>query len=150
MFAVCITRPVPGIAKYSARCRAEFQANVATRPSSDTPNASRAAAIRRASSRTSSLGGASSVSALTGGYHAAFIGGAICAVLAAVVGVTLLHEAPMPAHGHGEMPGAEPALAPIRMDCRYTFRVRASGVSGMAGRTLSLSQAARPDWIRRT
>jgi EmrB/QacA subfamily drug resistance transporter len=52
-----------------------------------------------ASSRTSSLGGASSLSALTSGYHAAFIGGAICALLAAGLGVALLHEARhVPAH----------------------------------------------------
>ncbi len=52
-----------------------------------------------ASSRTSSLGGTASLSALTSGYHAAFIGGAICAALAAALGVALLREAHgAPAH----------------------------------------------------
>jgi len=59
-----------------------------------------------ASSRTSSLGGSASLSALTSGYHAAFIGGAICAALAAAVGVALLREAQgAPAH-HGEYEAA--------------------------------------------
>jgi MFS family permease len=45
-----------------------------------------------AASRTSTLtaSGESSVAALTGGYHAAFLGGALFAVTAAVVGVGLL------------------------------------------------------------
>src|SRR5438876_10946921 len=46
-----------------------------------------------ASARTRSLGGSASLSALTSGYHAAFIGGAICAALAAALGITLLREA---------------------------------------------------------
>ena len=59
-----------------------------------------------ASSRTSSLGGSASLSALTSGYYAAFIGGAICAALAAAVGVALLREAQgAPAH-HGEYEAA--------------------------------------------
>ena len=63
-----------------------------------------------ASSRTSSLGGAASASALTSGYHAAFLGGAICALLAAALGVALLHEARgAPAHGHDEYEAAPAA-----------------------------------------
>ena len=40
MFRVCSTRPVEGAAKYSSRWRAEFQANVPTRPSPLMPRVS--------------------------------------------------------------------------------------------------------------
>jgi EmrB/QacA subfamily drug resistance transporter len=65
-----------------------------------------------ASSRTSRLqtAGQSVNAALTGGYHAAFLGGTICAVLAAVVGVVLLHEAKAPGFAHGERLSAEPVF----------------------------------------
>jgi EmrB/QacA subfamily drug resistance transporter len=65
-----------------------------------------------ASSRTSSLetAGHSVNAALTGGYHAAFLGGTICAVLAAVVGVALLHEARAPGFVHDERISAEPVF----------------------------------------
>jgi MFS family permease len=65
-----------------------------------------------ASSRTSSLqtAGHSASAALTGGYHAAFLGGTICAVLAAAVGVVLLREAKAPGVAHGERLGAEPVF----------------------------------------
>jgi MFS family permease len=59
-----------------------------------------------AASRSSSLrlGGAGELSALTGGYHLAFLVGAAFAAAAAVIGGTLLREAePMAAHepAHG-------------------------------------------------
>jgi EmrB/QacA subfamily drug resistance transporter len=62
-----------------------------------------------ASSRTSSHGGASSLPGLTSGYHAAFLGGAICAVLAATIGALLLRERDVSAaHAHEAVPaGAE-------------------------------------------
>jgi hypothetical protein len=44
----------------------------------------------------------SQAAALTSGYHAAFIGGAIAALLAATVGALLLHEASPQAHGEYE------------------------------------------------
>ncbi len=58
-----------------------------------------------AASRTHSLrvGGAGELSALTGGYHLAFLVGAAFAALAAVLGGTLLREA---------QPAAEPEVAP--------------------------------------
>jgi EmrB/QacA subfamily drug resistance transporter len=58
-----------------------------------------------AASRTHSLsvGGAGELSALTGGYHVAFLVGAAFAALAAVLGGTLLREA---------QPAAEPEVAP--------------------------------------
>jgi MFS family permease len=62
-----------------------------------------------AASRTSSQGGASLPSALTSGYHAAFIGGAICAVLAASLGVTFLREAPAPQREAAEAEAAAAA-----------------------------------------
>ena len=40
MLSVCRTRPVDGAAKYSSRWRAEFHANVATRPSALMPRVS--------------------------------------------------------------------------------------------------------------
>jgi EmrB/QacA subfamily drug resistance transporter len=54
-----------------------------------------------AASRTSHLvgGGNSQVSALTGGYHLAFVGGALFAAVAAVLGAGLLRTAPV-AQGH--------------------------------------------------
>jgi EmrB/QacA subfamily drug resistance transporter len=64
-----------------------------------------------AASRTSSLldGGSSKLEALVGGYHLAFLIGAIFAVVACVIGVTLIHApAPMEAHG-GEYEPVEAA-----------------------------------------
>jgi MFS family permease len=62
-----------------------------------------------ADSRTESLldSGESTLSALTGGFHAAFLLGAAFVLTAAAVGLTLLRST-MPQH-HGE-PGREPAL----------------------------------------
>ncbi len=64
-----------------------------------------------AASRTSSLlaDGESKATALTGGYHAAFIGGALFAVAAAVIGLTLLRPRTIPQPGHEA--GAELATA---------------------------------------
>ena len=45
-----------------------------------------------------------------GGYHVAFLGGTICAALAAVVGVVLLHEARDPGFAHGERRAADPVF----------------------------------------
>jgi EmrB/QacA subfamily drug resistance transporter len=66
-----------------------------------------------AASRTNTLlaGGQSHAAALTGGYHLAFIVGALFAVAAAVLGATLLRvKEPVAAHGGEEHPGA-PAFA---------------------------------------
>jgi MFS family permease len=65
-----------------------------------------------AASRSSSLrlGGAGELSALTGGYHLAFLVGAAFAAAAAVIGGTLLREAePMAAHepAHGAAAATE-------------------------------------------
>ena len=65
-----------------------------------------------AASRSHSLrvGGAGELSALTGGYHVAFLVGAAFAAVAAVIGGTLLREAqPMAAHepGHGATAATE-------------------------------------------
>jgi hypothetical protein len=49
------------------------------------------------------------VAALTGGYQVAFLVGAIFALAAAVIGVTLLRPKPVPVAGHE--PGAELATA---------------------------------------
>jgi EmrB/QacA subfamily drug resistance transporter len=63
-----------------------------------------------AASRTSNLlaDGESKLAALTGGYHVAFLLGAIFAVAAAVIGATLLRASMAPAHEHEEY---EPAAA---------------------------------------
>ena len=65
-----------------------------------------------AASRTSDLldAGESSVAALTGGYHLAFLVGALFAIGAAVIGGLLLRNAPMPGH-EAEAPVGEPAAA---------------------------------------
>src|SRR5690242_18461833 len=66
-----------------------------------------------AASRTSTLvdAGHSQVAALTGGYHLAFLLGAIFAAAAAVLGATLIREgAPAPAH-------AEPLGEPVAESC---------------------------------
>jgi hypothetical protein len=54
-----------------------------------------------AASRTNTLldAGHSEVAALTGGYHLAFLLGAIFAAAAAILGVTLLRESAPQAHG---------------------------------------------------
>jgi ABC-type Co2+ transport system permease subunit len=62
-----------------------------------------------AASRTSSLvgGGSSHVAALVGGYRAAFLLGAVFAVVAAAIGVSLIHaHAPVQAHGGDYEPEA--------------------------------------------
>ncbi len=63
-----------------------------------------------ASSRTSTLldAGESQVSALTGGYHLAFLVGALFALGAAAIGGLLLRNQPMQAHDG--VPAGEPAL----------------------------------------
>jgi MFS family permease len=65
-----------------------------------------------AASRTSDLlaSGESNAAALTGGYHVAFLLGALFAFAAAAIGGLLLRNAPMPAH-EGEAPAGEPATA---------------------------------------
>jgi EmrB/QacA subfamily drug resistance transporter len=66
-----------------------------------------------AASRTDTLtaDGDSHLAALTGGYHAAFIVGAIFAVSAVVVGVTLLRTALQPGAAHDE--GATASRSPV-------------------------------------
>jgi MFS family permease len=66
-----------------------------------------------AASRTDTLtaDGDSHLAALTGGYHAAFIVGAIFAVSAVVVGVTLLRTAQQPVAAHDE--GATASRSPV-------------------------------------
>jgi EmrB/QacA subfamily drug resistance transporter len=63
-----------------------------------------------AASRTSTLsaGGEGQLAALTGGYHIAFLVGAIFAVAAAAIGSALLRTSMAPAQAHGEF---EPAPA---------------------------------------
>src|SRR5438046_2171267 len=61
------------------------------------------ASIAASRSHSLRLGGAAELSALTGGYHLAFLVGAAFAALAAVLGGTLLREA---------QPAAEPEVAP--------------------------------------
>jgi MFS family permease len=65
-----------------------------------------------AASRTSDLkaGGSSTVEALVGGYHAAFVAGAICALVAAALGATLLRTRSMAPHAEPE-PGRQGRLA---------------------------------------
>jgi len=62
-----------------------------------------------AASRTKALrsAGDSAQSALNGGYHAAFVVGAVFAALAAGVGLALLRKTPQ-AHGAGELSEAQP------------------------------------------
>jgi hypothetical protein len=58
-----------------------------------------------AASRTESLtsSGSDELAALTGGYHAAFLAGAVCAAAAAAIGVLLLRPAAAAAmHGEAE------------------------------------------------
>ena len=64
-----------------------------------------------AASRTSTLvdAGHSQVAALTGGYHVAFLLGAIFAAAAAILGATLLRENAPAAQAHAE-PVGEPAV----------------------------------------
>jgi hypothetical protein len=58
-----------------------------------------------AASRTDTLlaDGASEVAALNGGYHAAFLAGAVFAAIAAVTSAVFLREA-QPAHAHEGVP----------------------------------------------
>ncbi len=63
-----------------------------------------------ADSRTAALteSGSGELEALTGGYHAAFLAGAIFAAAAAVIGVVLLRPREMPAmHAHGLEPATD-------------------------------------------
>ncbi len=62
-----------------------------------------------AASRTDTLtaAGHSHLSALTGGYHLAFVFGAIFAAAAATIGVTLLRTSEQPADPHAAEPAAE-------------------------------------------
>jgi EmrB/QacA subfamily drug resistance transporter len=66
-----------------------------------------------AASRTDALSaeGSGELEALTGGYHAAFLVGALCAAAAAVIGAAVLRPRAMPAAGHEASvePMAEPA-----------------------------------------
>jgi EmrB/QacA subfamily drug resistance transporter len=66
-----------------------------------------------AASRTSSLtaSGTSQLEALTGGYHAAFLVGALFAAAAAALGVLLLRPAPAAVHGASEEEDAVAAAA---------------------------------------
>jgi MFS family permease len=66
-----------------------------------------------AASRTSSLtaSGTSQLDALTGGYHAAFLVGALFAAAAAALGVLLLRPAPAAVHGASEEEDAVAAAA---------------------------------------
>ncbi len=69
-----------------------------------------------AASRTDSLRGSgeSPVDALLGGYHLAFLVGAIFAIAAATIGAVFLRETPMaPAHG-GEAEAEQPELAGVQ------------------------------------
>jgi EmrB/QacA subfamily drug resistance transporter len=55
--------------------------------------------------------GASAAEALTGGYHAAFLVGALCAAAAAVIGATVLRPVQMAPHGSAEeLDDAEPVF----------------------------------------
>ncbi len=57
------------------------------------------------------------VAALNGGYHLAFLAGALFAFAAAVTGAALLREGPTHAHGHEPEPEPEPrALACVEAD----------------------------------
>jgi EmrB/QacA subfamily drug resistance transporter len=68
-----------------------------------------------AASRTSTLqaSGDGALRALTGGYHAAFLVGTVFALVAAVIGATLIREGQTaPAHAQGEYAG-EPAVESV-------------------------------------
>jgi MFS family permease len=64
-----------------------------------------------AASRTTSLedGGSSELAALAGGYHAAFLAGAVFAAAAGAIGAFLLRPASVHAHGEAGEAVAEPA-----------------------------------------
>ena len=69
-----------------------------------------------AASRTDSLlaSGEAPLAALNGGYHAAFLVGAMFAIAAAAIGARLLREgAAAPAHG-GEAEAEQPELAGVQ------------------------------------
>ncbi len=68
-----------------------------------------------AASRTETLtaDGDSHLAALTGGYHLAFLVGALFAISAAVIGAALLRISAVPADAHGE--GSAPAPAPAEV-----------------------------------
>jgi hypothetical protein len=67
------------------------------------------ASIAASRSHSLRLGGASELSALTGGYHVAFLVGAAFAAAAAVIGGTLLREQPAGAYegAHGATAATE-------------------------------------------
>ena len=67
-----------------------------------------------ADSRSSGLlaDGESLAAALTGGYHLAFVVGALFAAAAAIIGATLLRSPQMPVLGHGAEP-EQPVAAPV-------------------------------------
>jgi EmrB/QacA subfamily drug resistance transporter len=67
------------------------------------------ASIAASRSHNLRLGGADELSALTGGYHLAFLVGAVFAAAGAVIGGALLRQAPLPAGGHETAHGAAPA-----------------------------------------
>ena len=69
-----------------------------------------------AATRTDTLlaDGSDQLSALTGGYHLAFIVGAAFAATAAILGGTLLHEGQAAHAYHGEEAMGEPATAEAR------------------------------------
>ena len=64
-----------------------------------------------AAARTETLGesGSGTLEALTGGYHAAFMLGALCAAAAATIGGVFLRTRAMPDAAHEGLP--QPALA---------------------------------------
>ena len=68
-----------------------------------------------AASRTDTLmaDGDSHLAALTGGYHLAFLVGALFAISAAVIGAALLHISGAPAAAHGESSAAAPTPAEV-------------------------------------
>jgi hypothetical protein len=68
-----------------------------------------------AASRTDTLSarGDGHIVALTGGYHLAFVVGALFAVAAAVIGALLLRTARQPAEAHGASAIGSPAPAEV-------------------------------------
>jgi hypothetical protein len=68
-----------------------------------------------ADSRSHSLlaDGESALAALTGGYHLAFVVGALFALAAAAIGAGLLRNAAMPAHEPEQMPAGVPATEAV-------------------------------------
>jgi hypothetical protein len=68
------------------------------------------ASVAASRTHTLTLSGHGEAAALSGGYHIAFLLGAIFAAAAAIIGATLLREgAAVPAHDGGEAVGAPAA-----------------------------------------